>query len=192
MYQRNYRTMGNFCPRLRKEDSLIVLRLFLSYPSVVLSNKDHTHACAKELSSVLSRKIPIFLFSYSCIPIKRTKILLERSAIFNQSRYYLSSWASSIKRTIVERWWGGGTAGGRTNGREEVVRVSKWHVSVNCGQYQRRTSEGRPTFFLANTDKSISTRAAVSRFPAAAASTAGSLTHRATVSDGTGYVFSFA
>ena len=33
------------------------------------------------------------------------------------------------------------------SGREEVVRVSKWHVSVDCGQYRRRTSEGRPTFF---------------------------------------------
>lgn len=41
--------------------------------------------------------------------------------------------------------------GGRRRGRrydlEEVVEASKGNVSVDCGQYRRRTSEGRPTFF---------------------------------------------
>lgn len=88
--------------------------------------------------------------------------------------------ASILQCSLLDgarRW---NVAGGRTKAtRRWFVRVSKWHVSVDCGQYRRRTSEGRPTFFPSqHTDKSISTRAVVSRFPAAPASSAGSLTHR--------------
>lgn len=99
---------------------------------------------------------------------------------WNSSSENLVASSSSVLSVSSSMERGGGTAGGRARAaRRWFVRVSKWHVNVDCGQYRRRTSEGRPTFFPSqHTDKSISSRAVVSRFPAAPASTAGSLTHR--------------
>lgn len=108
------------------------------------------------------------------------KIFLLRhlSSFINRRLRFLQSpprRSEEVERQEVER-------------RRWFVRVSKWHVNVDCGQYRRRTSEGRPTFFPSqHTDKSISSRAVVSRFPAAPpGSTAGSLTHRPIVHDETG------
>lgn len=107
---------------------------------------------------------------------------------WNSSSENLVASSSSVLSVSSSMERGGGTAGGRARAaRRWFVRVSKWHVNVDCGQYRRRTSEGRPTFFPSqHTDKSISSRAVVSRFPAAPASTAGSLTHRPIVHDETG------
>lgn len=107
---------------------------------------------------------------------------------WNSSSENLVASSSSVLSVSFSMERGGGTAGGRARAaRRWFVRVSKWHVNVDCGQYRRRTSEGRPTFFPSqHTDKSISSRAVVSRFPAAPASTAGSLTHRPIVHDETG------
>lgn len=107
---------------------------------------------------------------------------------WNSSSENLVASSSSVLSVFSSMERGGGTAGGRARAaRRWFVRVSKWHVNVDCGQYRRRTSEGRPTFFPSqHTDKSISSRAVVSRFPAAPASTAGSLTHRPIVHDETG------
>lgn len=107
---------------------------------------------------------------------------------WNSSSENFVASSSSVLSVSSSMERGGGTAGGRARAaRRWFVRVSKWHVNVDCGQYRRRTSEGRPTFFPSqHTDKSISSRAVVSRFPAAPASTAGSLTHRPIVHDETG------
>lgn len=107
---------------------------------------------------------------------------------WNSSSENFVASSSSVLSVSSSMERGGGTAGDRARAaRRWFVRVSKWHVNVDCGQYRRRTSEGRPTFFPSqHTDKSISSRAVVSRFPAAPASTAGSLTHRPIVHDETG------
>lgn len=107
---------------------------------------------------------------------------------WNSSSENFVASSSSVLSVSSSMERGGGTAGGRARAaRRWFVRVSKWHVNVDCGQYRRRTSEGRPTFFPSqHTDKSISSRAVVSRFPAAPTSTAGSLTHRPIVHDETG------
>ena len=61
------------------------------------------------------------------------------------------------------RAWNGRRWRGTT--REQVVEASKWHVSVDCGQYRRRTSEGRPTFFPSEHRQiDIYSRAAVPTF----------------------------
>lgn len=128
-------------------------------------------------------------FSWNCnknLSDKESSNFERKSSCFVTFHFNRLQFLQSPPRWSEER--GGGTAGGRTKAaRRWFVRVSKWHVNVDCGQYRRRTSEGRPTFFPSeHTDKSISTRAVVSRFPAAPASTAGSLTHRPIVHDETG------